>query len=399
MSNSKPTDATLACFGGQPVRPNPIESTVNISPLARRRVNELMESGKLSQYYNGKWAREFEARFSEWMGADQHAIAVNSGTSALHLAVSAAGISRGDEVIVPAFCFVAAATAVVQNGAIPVVCDIDPETLTMDIEHAEYLIGPRTRAIMPVHFWGYPANAIKLRELCDRKNLVLIEDCAQAFGATIGQQKVGTFGDFSAFALSVRKHLACGEGGVVLCRDAAAATNIRQLSNYGKGHSWDDYISPGFSYRMPEFSAIIALDGLQNLDQEIASRQANAACYQTALMETVLENVPAPIWGDGSFFKFPILLPRRLIEQRLQIVSAIVSENVSCRIPHRPLYTIPWLIDYLAEFGGLASSAAYPVANKYHARLIEIETGPNLSLDDAKVSLSAVLKAVRHFDT
>lgn len=387
----------LAILGGEPVRPQPIETNVRVSRRVRDQVMELLETGSLSNYYNGPYARRFEEEFAWHFGDGGHAIAVNSGTSALHLALSAAGIELGDEVIVPALCFVAAATAIVQNGAVPVICDAEPECLTLDVEHAERLIRPRTKAILPVHFWGYPSNVAALRELCDRHGLKLIEDCAQALGALAHGVRVGTFGDYATFSFSVRKHIACGEGGAVLCWDDAACERLRRMSNYGKGPGWDDYVSLGFSYRMAEFPAIIALDGLSRLDEEVAARQQAGSYYRGLFQGTGLTVVPEPAWGRSAYFKCPVLLPPDMTDARSRIVEAIDAENVSCRIPHRPLYSVPWLAKYLNEKSVPCGPDECPVAATYHARLLEVETGPHLPAEEVERSGAAVMKVWRHF--
>jgi len=396
--NSKAAHATpLAIHGGAPIRPHPIEADVWVSDRARQQVNELLDTGRLSDYYNGPWAHQLEEAFAQYHSPGCRAVAVNSGTSALHLAVTAAGIGPGDEVIVPALCFVAAATAVVQNGGVPIICDAEPESLTLQVERVEELIGPRTKAILPVHFWGYPSNVEALRKVCDKRGLMLIEDCAQATGAPCHGQKVGTFGDYATYAFSVRKHVACGEGGMVLCRDEKSYERLRRMSNYGKGPGWDDYISPGFSYRLTEFSSIIALDGLGRLDDEIGSRQQAGRYYVELLRDTPLRVVPEPIWGKSIYFKCPVLLPPEMIGVRQQIVDAISAENVSCRIPHRPLYSVPWLAEYLKQRGAYRGPQECPVVAAMHPRLIEIETGPNLSMDEAQLSGTAVMKVWRYF--
>src|SRR5205085_3899123 len=185
-----------------------------------------------------------------------------------------------------------------------------PDNLTIDVEIAEQLIGPRTRAILAVHFWGYASDSKRLRALCDKHGLVLIEDCAQALGASASGNKVGTFGDYATCAFSVRKHVACGEGGMVLCNREQDHAKIRRFSNYGKGPDWDDYDSLGYSYRMPEFSAIVGLDGLGRLDDETRARQQAVEHYRKRVENSGLVIVAEPPWGSSVYFKCPILLPR-----------------------------------------------------------------------------------------
>jgi perosamine synthetase len=387
----------LAIHGGKPARSHPIPSGVAISASVRDRVLTLLDSGMLSDYYNGPWARRFETEFALAHGPEYRAVAVNSGTSALHLAVTAAGIGPGDEVIIPALCFVAAATAVVQNGGIPVICDAEPNTLTMDVAQAERLIGSRTKAVLVVHFWGYPSNAALLRRLCDASGLALIEDCAQALGAPIDGQRAGGFGDYATYAFSVRKHVACGEGGMVLCRGEKSYECVRRMSNYGKGPGWDDYFSLGYNYRMAEFPAIVALDGLGRLDKEMQARRQAAALYSGLFAGSGLEVVPEPKWGQSIYFKCPVLLPQQATLLRQAIVDAISAENVSCRVPHRPLYSVPWLAEYLKAHGAYRGAEACPTVAAMHPRLFEIESGPHLPIEEARVTGAAVMKVWRHF--
>lgn len=398
MNDLKTLDTPdLAIFGGKPARLQPIEAGVAISDLARERVMALLDTGNLSNYYNGPWARRFEEEFARTHSLEHYAVAVNSGTSALHLAVTAAGIGPGDEVIVPALCFVAAATAVVQNGGVPVICDAEPDTLTIDVAQAENLIGLRTKAILVVHFWGYPSNVAALRELCDRHGLALIEDCAQALGAPAHGRTVGNFGDYATYAFSVRKHIACGEGGMVLCRNEESYEHIRRMSNYGKGPGWDDYSSLGYNYRMAEFPAIVALDGLCRLDNEIRARRQAGAYYAEIFHDTGLDVVHEPSWGRSVFFKCPVLLPPGMTAERQRIVDAISAENVSCRIPHRPLYSIPWLAKYLKQKGAYRGAEGCPTVAAIYPRLIEIESGPHLPIEEARLTGAAVMKVWRYF--
>ncbi|MFB7493572.1 DegT/DnrJ/EryC1/StrS family aminotransferase [Streptomyces sp. NPDC056161] len=395
--NSVTADSTPACSGGRPVRPEPVACTVPADDVVRAEVEELMANGLLSDWYGGPQSHRFEEAFAAYHGPGTHAVAVNSGTSALHLSLAAAGVGPGTEVIVPALCYVAAAAAVVQLGGIPVICDVEPDSLTLDTARAEALVSSRTRAILPVHFWGYPADLVTLREVCERHGLALVEDAAQAPGATVGDRKVGTFGEFATYSLGVRKHVACGEGGVVLARTASQADRIRSLCNSGKGPGWDDYLTLGYNYRMVEFSAIVARRGLERLDDEIAARRYAAELYREGLKSTDLTPVAEPRWGRCVYFKLPILLPEEGAERRQAVVDGINAENVSCRIPHRPLYSIPWLRDYTKEHGVYPGDGMWPVAQAAHARLIEVETGPNLPAHEAAKSVHAVHRVWNSF--
>lgn len=386
-----PASNALAIQGGTPARAAPIETTVEISDQARERVVGILETGRLSTYYSGPWALRLEQEYARYHGPGLAAVSVNSGTSALHLSITAACIGPGDEVIVPAFCFVAAVTSIVQNGGIPIICDAEPDSLTMDVGCVEQLITERTKAVLAVHFWGYPANSAALAALCEQYGLTYIEDGAQSLGGSIAGRKLGTFGRFGTCSFSTRKHVNCGEGGMVLCSETDQ-DHIRALSNYGKGPHWDDYESLGFSYRLNEISAVIALDGLSRLDNEVALRRQAGRLYADGLRGSGLEVVAEPLWGESVFFKCPIKLPEGCADQRSNIARAISAENVSCRAPHRPLFSIPWLAAYLKEVGSYRGPEDCPVAASVFPRLIEVETGPHLPPAEAEVTLEAVSK-------
>lgn len=397
-SPSRFTDTELlAVHGGTPVREKPIDTTVHVSSAGRAKIAELLDSGSLSAWYGGPHSRHFEEVFAAYHGPQFHAVAVNSGTSALHLALAAAGVGPGDEVIVPAACFISAASAIVQLGGVPVVCDVEPTSLTLDPVAAAALVGKRTKAILPVHFWGYPADLCQLRELCDRHGLILIEDACQAPGAHVGDVRTGMYGDFAAYSFAFRKHVSTGDGGMVLTPDAEVAQRVRQLANLGKGEGWDEYYTLGYSYRMVELSALVGIDGMQRLDDEIARRQAAVAYYREALSDTGLVALPESSWGESVYFKLPVLLPVGSTAMRGVIVDAISAENVSCRIPHPPLWTIDWLARYTTSHGRFRGADDCPVAAAFLPRLFELETGPNLPLDEAAISAKAVTKVWEQF--
>jgi perosamine synthetase len=369
---------------------------VTISPDLRSEILNLLDkSAPLGTYYGGTYTRRFEAAFAAAHGDSTYGVATNSGTSALHVALAAAGVGPGDEVIVQTMCFVSAASVIVQVGATPVICDLEPHSLTLDLERAESLITERTKAILPVHYWGYPANMPALRALCDRHSLVLIEDSCQAPLAPVGDRSTGMFGDLSAYAFCDRKHIRSGEGGMVLCHSRETADRLRSLVNFGKGPEWDDYEELGYSYRMVELSALICLDGLSKLRAEQQARQEAAAIYRTALADTPLLPVPEPDWGRSIYFKLPIILPTRYANQRSFMVEAVSAENVSCRIPHRPLYEIPWLAKFLADRDRFRGEAECPVTADVFARMVEVETGPHLPAHEAAASARAVRKVWR----
>jgi dTDP-4-amino-4,6-dideoxygalactose transaminase len=226
----------------------------------------------------GPEVEAFEAAFAAYHGLP-HAVAVANGTDAIELALRAAGIGPGDEAITVAHTAVATVCAVERAGAKPVLVDIDPVTCTMDPDAARAAVTPRTRAIVPVHLYGHPAELMPLRQLADRHHLALIEDCAQAHGARYGARPVGAHGDLGAFSFYPTKNLgALGDGGAVVTRDARLAERLRRLRNYGQTQRYH-HLDRGVNSRLDEVQAAILRVKLAHLDAHNDVRRHLAACY------------------------------------------------------------------------------------------------------------------------
>jgi dTDP-4-amino-4,6-dideoxygalactose transaminase len=283
-------------------------------------VLDVLRSGWLTM---GPRTAAFEAALAGWIGTP-FALAVSSGTAALHLACRAAGIGPGDEVIVPAVTFVASASAARLCGAEPVLCDVEsPDRPNVDVGDVERRITRRTKAVVAVHFAGYPADVLALRELCDDRGLVLIEDCAQAIGARVGHGQAGTVGHLGCLSFFSKKQLCVGEGGAVMTADDALAARVRSLRSHAMtSGTWDrhqghedsyDVVDIGFNYRMDEGRAALGLSRLPRLHEDIEARRAVARGYRERLAD-----IPGIelTWDDeaverGSHFAFLVLLPDR----------------------------------------------------------------------------------------
>lgn len=291
-------------------------------------VLDCLRSGWLTM---GPRVQAFERAFADYVGV-QHAVAVSSGTAALHLATLAAGVGSGDEVIVPNLTFVASAAAARYCGATPIFCDsIGPYDMNLDPADVRTRITSRTRAIVAVHFMGYAADVEALRMLCHERDLRLIEDAAQAVGArTRSGCMAGTVGDLGCFSLFSKKQLCVGEGGMVVTSDAELASKVRLLRSHGMTSvTWDrhqgyaesyDVIDIGFNFRMDEPRAALGLSRIVRLDDDIAIRRACVRRYRQALQG--LDPIEVP-WNDddvarSSHFAFPVLLPDRQTRDRLR---------------------------------------------------------------------------------
>jgi dTDP-4-amino-4,6-dideoxygalactose transaminase len=282
-------------------------------------VLDCLRSGWLTM---GPRTRQFEETFGDYVGSP-HAVAVSSCTAALHLSCLAAGLGPGDEAIVAGMSFVSTANAVRYAGATPVLCEIGgPHDMNIDTDDVLRRITPRTKAIIAVHFCGYPARVLELRRLCDERGLMLIEDAAQAVGALVdgSGRRAGTVGDLACFSLFSKNQLCVGEGGVVTSPSEELAAKVRSLRSHAMTSvTWDrhrgyaesyDVVDVGFNYRLDEPRAALALSRLPRLDGDIESRRELARKYRRRLGD--LEGLEL-VWDDeaverASHFAFPVVL-------------------------------------------------------------------------------------------
>jgi dTDP-4-amino-4,6-dideoxygalactose transaminase len=238
-----------------------------------------------SQFVLGPAVEAFEREFAPYCGAAE-AVAVNSGTSALHVALLAAGVRPGDEVITVPFTFVATIAAIEYAGAKPVLVDIEPDYYTMDPSALEHAITPRTRAVMPVHLFGQPADMDPILDMARRRKVAVIEDAAQAHGAEYKGRRVGSMGDIGCFSFYPGKNLgAYGEGGAAVTNNPEFAANMRLLRNWGEKTRYEHSIK-GFNYRMEGIQGAILGVKLRYLDQWTEARRMRAAAYEKLLEAT-----------------------------------------------------------------------------------------------------------------
>jgi dTDP-4-amino-4,6-dideoxygalactose transaminase len=292
-------------------------------------VLDCLRSGWLTM---GPRTKAFEEALARYVGTP-HAATVSSGTAALHLACQAAELGPGDQVIVPAFTFVASASAARYVGAEPVLCDVrSAHDFNLDVEDVARRITPRTRAIIAVHFCGYPADVLALRKLCDEHGLVLIEDCAQAIGARIDDsaRQVGTVGELGCFSFFSKKQLCVGEGGMVSTADGELDASVRLFRSHAMTSStWDrhrghdpayDVVDIGFNFRLDEPRAALGLSRLGRLDEDIATRRAIVRAYRERLAEIpgIELAFDEQAVERASHFAFPVLLPDRKARDRFR---------------------------------------------------------------------------------
>jgi dTDP-4-amino-4,6-dideoxygalactose transaminase len=258
-----------------------------ISRLERKAVNRILKSLNLAQ---GPEVKSFESEFSKFVG-DRECVAVNSGTSALHLCLIALGVGPGDEVIVPSFTFAATANVVALVGAKPVFVDIDPRTYCIDPTLIKAAVTSRTKAVIVVHLYGLPADMTRISRIAKENSILLIEDAAQAHIASIDNVLVGTFGDAAAFSFYPTKNMTSGEGGMIVMKNSADAKTCRLLRNQGMEKRYQNEVI-GFNLRMTDIHAAIGIVQLRKLSQMTDKRIENADYLSTNLDTDTVPFIP-----------------------------------------------------------------------------------------------------------
>nr|MDO8134547.1 DegT/DnrJ/EryC1/StrS family aminotransferase [Candidatus Njordarchaeum guaymaensis] len=244
-----------------------------------RAVAQAIKNKRLSQ---GQYVDRFEREFASYLGR-KHALAAMNGTAALHLAIMSVGVKPGDEVIVPSFTFIATSNCVLYAGAKPVFVDIDPNTYNIDPEKIERLISPRTKAIIPVHYAGQPADMDPILEIAERRGLCVIEDAAEAHGATYKNRKAGAIGELGCFSFYPNKNMTTGEGGMLATDDDEIAEKVRLLRSHGQDSRYH-HVTIGYNYRMTDMQAALGMVQLRRLDRILRKKREAAEYYGKLLL-------------------------------------------------------------------------------------------------------------------
>ena len=367
-------------------------SSPDITETEINAVASVLRSSRLSL---GPKLEEFENAVADYTGA-AHAVAVNSGTSGLHLCVRALGIGEGDEVIVPSYSFVAVANAVRYERAIPVFVDIDAETLNLDPAKIEAAVTPRTRAILAVHTFGYPADLSSMFGIAQKHGLRVIEDACEALGAEFEGRKVGPLGDAGVFAFYPNKQITTGEGGVVVTQDAKVAALARSQRNQGRSHpgEWLEHGELGFNYRLSEINCALGIEQLKRLESILKKREAVAREYHRHLngnpdLKLPLMEIPR---GRISWFVYVVRLGDRFTQaQRDWIWQEMTSRGIGCGRYFAPIH---WQPAY-RNFPGLRH--ALPNTEWSAARSLALPFFNNLKsseIDDVCETLFDLIKTV-----
>jgi len=262
---------------------------MNITKEEQKEVIKVLESQMLTLLH-GEYVKKFEEDFARYIGV-KHAIGVNSGTAALHVAIAALDIGPGDEVIVPPFTFMATASSIIHNNAIPIFADIDSRTYTLDPKSVEEKITDKTKAIMPVHLAGITADMRKINDLARKYDIAVIEDACQSIGARCYGKKVGSMGDIGCFSFYPSKNITTGEGGMITTNDDHLAEQCRLIRHHGES-SWYVYNRLGYNYRMTEIQGAIGWVQLKRIDEFIKVRNENAKYLSESVKD--IEGIDPP---------------------------------------------------------------------------------------------------------
>jgi dTDP-4-amino-4,6-dideoxygalactose transaminase len=339
----------------------------------------VLEGGR---YVLGAEVTAFEAEFAAYIGV-QHGIGVANGTDAIVIALKAAGIGPGDEVVTTAHTAVATVAAIELAGAIPVFADIDPRYFTIDPERVERVLSARTKAIVPVHLYGQAADLGALSAIAEKHGLTLIEDCAQCHGATYGGKRLGSFGALACFSSYPTKNLgAIGDGGVVVTNDTALAERCRLIREYGWAERYVSHI-PGQNSRLDEIQAAILRVKLTALDAGNARRQRLANIYDTALAQTGLA-LPQRRPGASHVFHLYVVRSAR----RDATLAALKERDIGALIHFPvPVHLQP------AYKGRLRGADALPETERAAREVLSLPMYPELADSDAQVVINALQKA------
>jgi dTDP-4-amino-4,6-dideoxygalactose transaminase len=369
--------------------------------LDERDIDEVVDTLRSGWLTMGPKTIRFEEAFARYVGA-RHAVAVNSCTSGLHLALDVAGLGPGDEVITSTYTFTSTAAVIMHLKAIPVLVDVLPGTLTMDPAEVERKITPRTRAIVPVHMAGIPCEMDALRELANRHGLLLIEDAAHALPARYKGRMVGAIGDLTVFSFYATKNLTTGEGGMVTTDRDDFADRLRTRRLHGISRdAWKRYTAegswyyevdyPGFKYNMTDINAALGLQQLAKLDMFHELRLRYVSLYAKGLSEVAEVMRPtAPAHVDPAWHLYIIRVdPDRLTIDRNAFITALKNENIATSVHFIPLHLHPY---YRKAFGYQPDD--FPNALRAYQRAISLPLYPRMSEDDVWDVIGAVRRVV-----
>jgi perosamine synthetase len=388
----------LAIDGGRPVRSKLLpygHQLIDDEDIAA--VTEVLKSDWVTQ---GPKVDEFETKVAEYCGA-KYAVAVSSGTAALHSACAVAGISEGDEAITTPITFAATANAIIYCSGKPEFADIKEDTLNIDPDEIRRRISPRTKALLPVDFAGHPADLDEIGRIAEEKGLVMIEDASHALGAEYKGQKIGSLADMTIFSFHPVKHITTGEGGMILTDNKEFYDKLKIFRHHGivknnpSGGSWYyEIYNPGYNFRLTDFQCALGISQLKKLGRFIQRRREIAAKYNEAFAD--MEEVITPLEDKNVktvYHIYVIQLQTELLKvRRKEVYEALRAENIGVNVHYMPLHLHPF---YQRACG--CKKGDYPKAERYYDRAITLPIFPKMSDQDVRDVIKAMEKVVTYF--
>lgn len=364
-------------------------------------INEVVDTLRSGWLTTGPKTKLFEAKFTQYIGA-KHAIAVHSGAAGLHLSLIAAGVTQGDEVIVPTITFAATANVVIHCGAKPILADVGDD-LNIKVSEIIRLINPKTKAIIPVHFAGQPCALTEILSIAQRNKLMVIEDATQAIGAVYRGRKIGTISPITVFSFSPTHDVTTSEGGMVVTNNDEIAEKIKILrfhgidrdtgQNYSDQNYWCYEINcPGYQYSMTDIQAAIGLCQLAKLDEFLKIRRHYAQVYTDAfrfLPEIILPALSSD--SNHSWQLYVILLNlSKLRINRFQFLEALRYENIGASVHFIPLHLHPF---YAKTYGYRLGD--FPNAEWLYQRIVSLPLYPKMTQNDVNDTITAVMRIIK----
>lgn len=361
----------------------------HVPDIGDAEINSVVETLRSGWLTTGRKAKTFEVEFARYVGSS-HAVAVNSGTAALHLALDAVGIKEGDEVILPTMTFTATAEVVLYFKARPVLVDCDPDTLNVNPAEIEKAITSKTRAIIPVHMAGQPCAMNEILEIAKKYNLRVIEDAAHALPARYHDRTVGTIGDITCFSFYATKTITTGEGGMAVTENPEWADRMRVMSLHGISHdAWNRYtkegswhyevLYPGFKYNLTDLAAAIGLEQLKKCDHFYEARKRIAGLYDQAFADLPEIRVPcsaSDVQHAWHLYIIQLQLERLKID-RSTFIKALADHNIGTSVHFIPLHLHPF---YKNTFGYMPTD--FPQATGVFEGIISLPIYPNMTEED-----------------
>lgn len=375
----------------------------HVPEIGQEEIEAVVETLRSGWLTTGPKVKQFEEEFARQVGA-RYAIAVNSCTAALHLALEAIGLREGDEVIVPTITFAATAEVVTYFNARPVLVDCCSDTLNIDVEQIERAITPQTKAIIPVHFAGQPCALDSILEIAKANNIYVIEDAAHALPARYREKTVGSIGDITCFSFYVTKTITTGEGGMITTNDRTWAERMRSMSLHGLSHdawkrnsshgSWFyEIISPGYKYNLTDIAASLGIAQLRKCDRFREVRRGHAAMYDEGFRD--ISQIRVPHVKDEVQHAWHLYVIQLNLEQlsigRNEMIESLRKENIGTSVHFIPLHLHPY---YRDTFG--YGPKDFPVASAVFDRILSLPIYPKMTKANVLEVIHSVTEIVRH---